>query len=51
VARGRVEAAVERVIRVSSASAEDLLVDWLGEVISLSGIHGEVYGSYHLISK
>jgi len=48
VARGRVEAAVERVIRVSSASAEDLLVDWLGEVITLSGIHGEVYGAVRI---
>jgi SHS2 domain-containing protein len=48
VARGRVETAVERVIRVSSASADDLLVDWLGEVISLSGIHGEVYGAVRI---
>jgi len=48
VRRGRVESGVERPIRVSSASAEDLLVDWLGEVISLSGIHGEVYGSVRI---
>jgi SHS2 domain-containing protein len=35
--RGRVGRTVERAIRVSSSSVEDLLVDWLGEVISLSG--------------
>lgn len=48
VARGRVDTAVERVISVSSSSAEDLLVDWLGEAISLSGIHGEVYGAVRI---
>ena len=48
VSRGRVDRDAERTIRVSSASAEDLLVDWLGEVIALSGIHGEVYGAVRI---
>lgn len=39
-----VERVVERRIRVSSVSAEDLFVDWLGEVISMVGTHGELYG-------
>jgi len=40
-----VHGVVERRIRVSSASAEDLLVDWLGEVISVAGVYGELYGA------
>jgi SHS2 domain-containing protein len=40
-----VESAVEREIRVASSSADDLLVDWLCEIISLAGIHGEIYGA------
>lgn len=43
--RNEVRGMVERRIRVSSFSAEDLLVDWLGEVISTAGTHGEVYGT------
>jgi SHS2 domain-containing protein len=43
VSRGRVEPSMERAIRVSSFSAGDLVVDWLGEALSLAGIHGEVY--------
>jgi SHS2 domain-containing protein len=39
-----VEPVVERRLRVTSASAEDLLVDWLGEVISVTGTYGELYG-------
>lgn len=39
---------VEREIRVESPSAEDLLVDWLSEVISLGGAHGEVYRSVEI---
>ena len=35
---------VERRIRVSSFSAEDLVVDWLNEVISTVGTFGELYG-------
>lgn len=50
VSRGRVDPDAERTIRVSSASPEDLLVDWLGEVIALSGIHGEVYGGVRVTS-
>lgn len=40
--------AIERVIRVESSSSEDLLVDWLSEVISLGGAHGEVYRSVEI---
>ena len=42
--RGDVRPMITREVRMESASAEDLLVDWLGEVISLSGVHGELYG-------
>ena len=45
LARAEVRPEIRRRIRVSSSSAEDLLVDWLGEVISLSGVWGELYGS------
>jgi SHS2 domain-containing protein len=43
-----VERVVERRIRVSSVSAEDLFVDWLGEVISMVGTHGELYGEVNV---
>ena len=43
--RNEVQQVVERRIRVSSSSAEDLLVDWLGEVLSVVGIYGELYGT------
>lgn len=43
--RKPVEPLVERRLRVSSVSAEDLLVDWLGEVISTAGARGEIYGA------
>jgi SHS2 domain-containing protein len=43
--RNEVQQGVERRIRVSSSSAEDLLVDWLGEVISVVGTYGELYGA------
>jgi SHS2 domain-containing protein len=42
--RSEVQPVITREVRIESASAEDLLVDWLGEVISLSGAHGELYG-------
>jgi len=42
--RGEVEGKVERKLEVSSASPEDLLVDWLSEVIASASMHGEVYG-------
>jgi SHS2 domain-containing protein len=35
---------VERRLEVSAASREDLLVDWLSEVIASASMHGEVYG-------
>lgn len=47
--RGPVEPRVERRIRVSSPSAEDLLVDWLGEVISTIGTRGELYADVEVV--
>jgi SHS2 domain-containing protein len=41
--RGGVTVRVEREIAVRAASAEDLLIDWLSEVIATAGSHGEVY--------
>ena len=41
--RGEVGRCVEREIQVRSSSAEDLLVDWLGEVISTVGTYGELF--------
>ena len=43
--RGGVRPVVERRILVSSASAADLLVEWLGEVISSAAAYGEVYAT------
>jgi SHS2 domain-containing protein len=41
--RGGVSVSVEREIAVQAASGEDLLVDWLSEVIANAASHGEVY--------
>ena len=38
----------ERVLAVNSESDEDLVVDWLSEVISVASMHGEVYGGVEL---
>ena len=43
--RADVKPVRERAIRVKAGSLEDLVVDWLGEVITLGGVHGELYGS------
>jgi SHS2 domain-containing protein len=43
--RGKVQSLTERVIHVESDSLEDLVVDWLGEVIAMGGLHGELYGT------
>jgi SHS2 domain-containing protein len=43
-----VERVLERRIRVSSFSAEDLVVDWLSEVISMVGVYGELYGEVEI---
>lgn len=45
LARGPVETGVKRELSVSSESREDLLVDWLSEVITAASTFGEVYGS------
>lgn len=44
LARNRVGRAVSRRVTVRSESYEDLLVDWLSELISCAASHGEVYG-------
>ena len=41
--RGRVRAAMERKIRVEAGTVEDLLVDWLNEVIAVGSANGEFY--------
>lgn len=46
--RNEPERKTAREIRVESSSAEDLLVDWLSEVISMTGAYGEVYGAVTL---
>ena len=43
--RGKVRASVERRIRVESSSLEDLVVDWLSEVVTTGSARGELYGS------
>jgi SHS2 domain-containing protein len=42
--KGTVGGEIERRVRIQSNSSEDLLVDWLSEVLSLSAVHGELYG-------
>jgi SHS2 domain-containing protein len=42
--RGAVRTVIERRVRIQSSSSEELLVDWLSEVLSLSAVHGELYG-------
>jgi len=37
-----------REINVVSSSDEDLLVDWLAEVIATIGTHGELYGNIEI---
>ena len=41
--RGPVRAVMERKIRVEANTLEDLLVDWLNEVIAVGGANGEFY--------
>jgi SHS2 domain-containing protein len=43
--RGTVGTGVERELSVTSSSQEDLLVDWLSEVIAAASTRGEVYGA------
>jgi len=42
--RGEVKPVVERTLRVESQSIEDLLVDWLNEVIVIASTRGEAFG-------
>ncbi len=48
IRRAEPDPVIDREIRVESSSSEDLLVDWLSEVISLGGAHGEVYRSVEI---
>lgn len=41
--KGDVEARVERALEVVAGSEEDLVVDWLSEVIAIASMNGEVY--------
>jgi SHS2 domain-containing protein len=41
----KVEAVGERPIRVEADSIENLMVDWLNEVIAMASAHGELYTS------
>ena len=43
--RGDVGASEKRTLRVDSNSYEDLLVDWLSELISRAALEGELYSS------
>lgn len=45
---GKVAKKVTRVLSVTSSSHEELLVDWLCEVIAAAATHGEVYSSVEL---
>jgi SHS2 domain-containing protein len=45
IQRGEVESNVERRLKVESSSEDNLIVDWLCEVLSTIGTHGELYGS------
>lgn len=42
--RGTVIASNPRAIRVEANTDEDVVVDWLNEVITLAGTYGEMYG-------
>ena len=48
--RGAVAPVIERAVRIEGATADDILVDWLGEVITLAGVNGELYGEVAVTS-
>ena len=48
MASGSVAATVERVLAVESGSDEEMVVDWLSEVIASASMHGEVYGGVRI---
>jgi SHS2 domain-containing protein len=48
--RGTVAAVSNRPIRVVSESLEDLVVDWLSEVIAIGGTHGELFGAVAVLA-
>ena len=48
--RSGVSPRVEREINVRAASAEDLLIDWLSEVIATAATRGEVYSEAEIRS-
>jgi len=47
--RGGVEPRTERPLAVDSPTQEDMLVDWLGEVIATIGEHDELYSEIEMI--
>jgi SHS2 domain-containing protein len=46
--RGGVAARVERELTVESVSDEEMVIDWLSEVIATASTHGEVYGGVRI---
>ena len=46
--RGVVDRVAERRLRVTSQSHGDLVVDWLGEVITVGSVYGEAYRSLEI---
>lgn len=48
--RDGVEPVTKRELTVESTSREDLLVDWLAEVIAAIGTHDELYGAVEISS-
>jgi len=46
--RGSVTVRVERELAVAAGSDEDMLVDWLSEVIAAASMHGEMYGAVRI---
>ncbi|UCH84072.1 MAG: archease [Candidatus Latescibacterota bacterium] len=46
--RGGVEPRTERQLGVESSTREDLLVDWLAEVITAVGANGEIYSGVEI---
>jgi SHS2 domain-containing protein len=47
--RGGVEGRVARSVRVKSTESEELLLDWLNEILSVADLHGEVYREARVI--
>ncbi|MFH1754868.1 MAG: archease [Candidatus Latescibacterota bacterium] len=46
--RGTVREERVRRVRIQSSCSENLLIDWLCEVLALSAVHGELYGAIYI---